>query len=73
MVRPSHNYFNPHTREGCDKIIELDMDGIIYFNPHTREGCDSRLTLPVSARHHFNPHTREGCDAAAISVSSIAS
>ena len=37
----SINYFNPHTREGCDSRFTwylMRFSG--NFNPHTREGCD---------------------------------
>ena len=33
-------HFNPHTREGCDGILPMQVLFQIHFNPHTREGCD---------------------------------
>ena len=33
-------YFNPRTREGCDKKYYPFHPIISYFNPRTREGCD---------------------------------
>ena len=58
----SPSYFNPHTREGCDKDFPISFFCRSYFNPHTREGCDhmiSKLSIDIE---DFNPHTREGCD-----------
>ena len=33
-------YFNPHTREGCDSELLTNLKSPFDFNPHTREGCD---------------------------------
>ena len=35
-------YFNPRTREGCDKRKWCFRWSALYFNPRTREGCDLR-------------------------------
>ena len=35
------SYFNPRTREGCDKLIVHKIKAHGNFNPRTREGCDS--------------------------------
>ena len=43
------SYFNPRTREGCDKAVDDAINAIITdFNPRTREGCDLRLRLGVA-------------------------
>ena len=36
--------FNPHTREGCDRLLPMQQPRHNHFNPHTREGCDWRGT-----------------------------
>ncbi len=42
-VVPTHALmdFNPHTREGCDRVYRLSWLLLLNFNPHTREGCDA--------------------------------
>ena len=55
-------YFNPHTREGCDRVKRFMVVSVSYFNPHTREGCDHWVTSSTRRSLNFNPHTREGCD-----------
>ena len=32
--------FNPHTHEGCDRLINVLLRFLQSFNPHTHEGCD---------------------------------
>ena len=54
--------FNPHTHEGCDKVMANLLVAILSFNPHTHEGCDSSLISDISFSVGFNPHTHEGCD-----------
>ena len=62
------NYFNPHTREGCDGFSVRKFPSLDYFNPHTREGCDSFHSIDGLKPIYFNPHTREGCDDVSIDV-----
>ena len=38
--RRSAGYFNPRTREGCDRGSNPFCQRIPHFNPRTREGCD---------------------------------
>ena len=35
-------YFNPRTREGCDRMWGGDAAEVTHFNPRTREGCDGK-------------------------------
>ena len=35
--------FNPHTHEGCDVCLKVDVLRHQSFNPHTHEGCDTTL------------------------------
>ena len=55
-------YFNPHTREGCDRMRLFLHLILVDFNPHTREGCDVPMIISSPSGSNFNPHTREGCD-----------
>ena len=34
------DYFNPRTREGCDRQAIAHSTQAADFNPRTREGCD---------------------------------
>ena len=60
-------YFNPRTREGCDRPGSDGNTTPRHFNPRTREGCDSSHSKNSDALSHFNPRTREGCDDALVS------
>ncbi len=55
-------YFNPRTREGCDRPGQGPHRLQWHFNPRTREGCDNGLSFQWLPRRDFNPRTREGCD-----------
>ena len=61
-VVSADRYFNPHTREGCDRSMLPSGSTTSYFNPHTREGCDPDRGRHCRNQPYFNPHTREGCD-----------
>ena len=56
------DYFNPHTRDGCDDLPSYIGFHFRDFNPHTREGCDRFTQFNNFCINNFNPHTREGCD-----------
>ena len=49
-------YFNPRTREGCDKsghtYVQPDSD----FNPRTREGCDPTQLVGMSPTNVISIH-----------------
>ena len=45
--------FNPHTREGCDVWVAVQLQSLVYFNPHTREGCDPILVMCVTLDSEF--------------------
>ena len=49
-------HFNPHTREGCDRVASSRGSNSLYFNPHTREGCDAH-DLPGMRIPHISIHT----------------
>ena len=36
--------FNPHTHEGCDRLVQQYPSIHRCFNPHTHEGCDSSVS-----------------------------
>ncbi len=55
-------YFNPRTREGCDRFLLILKTRAVYFNPRTREGCDVYMYDDKPDERDFNPRTREGCD-----------
>ena len=59
-------YFNPRTREGCDKTKCSKHGKPSNFNPRTREGCDKLYFGFYDTHKHFNPRTREGCDSIRI-------
>ena len=65
-IRLSHilspECFNPHTHEGCDKILRTFASDKTSFNPHTHEGCDPKPSITRAYGFCFNPHTHEGCD-----------
>ena len=54
--------FNPHTHEGCDRLMAASFFTCLCFNPHTHEGCDWSLLGWYNHSPCFNPHTHEGCD-----------
>ena len=54
--------FNPRTRTGCDRCIDIRIGKIICFNPRTRTGCDLGLFKRSFDLLSFNPRTRTGCD-----------
>ena len=44
-IRQVPKGFNPHTHEGCDRVLTPIGSHRNCFNPHTHEGCDSLLPL----------------------------
>ena len=55
-------YFNPHSREGSDRISMVEHGFRTNFNPHSREGSDYTGTREKQRIVDFNPHSREGSD-----------
>ena len=45
--------FNPHTREGCDRLRLTLLNQDNNFNPHTREGCDTGGRAGARAANPF--------------------
>ena len=63
VIISTMEYFNPRTREGCDRISSrLPFLVLANFNPRTREGCDLFRAIRSLFLCNFNPRTREGCD-----------
>ncbi len=61
LVRDSckrvHEHFNPHTREGCDRLSPQTQYPGRHFNPHTREGCDADQRLEPPEVRRISIHT----------------
>ena len=61
-------YFNPHTREGCDlrrRFLRL----FFQISIHTPVKGVTPGSLPdTPGTTNFNPHTREGCDCKTIRI-----
>ncbi len=64
-------YFNPRTREGCDKSLQMLLWSRENFNPRTREGCDRETWHLLRQLQHFNPRTREGCDGQSVKIDTL--
>ena len=56
MFYISGQYFNPHFREGSDRIICVNVQGMTDFNPHFREGSDD-VTSTSRGRFEISIHT----------------
>ena len=54
--------FNPHHREGGDRIRWITGQQYQHFNPHHREGGDFPSFILAIVCFDFNPHHREGGD-----------
>ena len=55
--------FNPRTREGCDKLLDGDMEKNLGISIHApAKGATNLGFLLIFGNVNFNPRTREGCD-----------
>ena len=68
---PRPRYFNPRTREGCDRMSGAPTGRTTRISIHAPvKGATRRRDHRVEVPTDFNPRTREGCDiAAAITAS----
>ena len=55
-MRTGHQDFNPHSREGSDKVATYTVTKSSDFNPHSREGSDDKF-IPVSFGNDISIHT----------------
>ena len=51
-----HTYFNPRTREGCDKELKPYSLTNLNFNPRTREGCDAKTDVKYLVCDYISIH-----------------
>ena len=59
-------YFNPHTREGCDRTSTLIVDSNLISIHTPVKGVTIRHGGGIYSHYDFNPHTREGCDLVSV-------
>ena len=55
-------YFNPRTREGCDKFDRSEYNGDTISIHAPAKGATSLTYMKIILKPYFNPRTREGCD-----------
>ena len=56
-------YFNPHSREGSDRLLDTAINILCSISIHTpAKGVTWALLLGRYLVSYFNPHSREGSD-----------